>query len=83
MVNGPSARISNNHSPTYPHIHTFMLLYLWHCFKNVFLWSEDNVNRGTRERGRQLEKDGEKGALQARFSMNNSFNRNLYLMYLN
>lgn len=57
MVNRPSARISDNHSPSYPHMHTRRLLYLWHYFKNGFLRFEENVNRGTREAGRRSERE--------------------------
>lgn len=66
MVNRPSARISNNQSPTYPHLHTLMLLYLWHWLKNGFLQFEENVNRGTREKERKSEQErGTQGAWNA------------------
>lgn len=55
--NGPFARFSNNHSPTYPHINVHRLLYLWHRFKNVFLWFGWNVNR---RRGKVLRQRGRK-----------------------
>lgn len=47
-----------HHSRTYPHIHTHMLLYLQHCFKNGFLQSKQNVNTGTRKKEGEGKKKG-------------------------